>query len=192
MPIDFARLSELGVRNVHPVFGRGARGETLARRCHMGRTLERVRDAGVGTVVDLRTADYNDRLPRRCAAVGLAYLHVPVDARTMPPADLAAALPALFNVLDGSGFYVSCQQGLHRTDVALALHFFFHDDREAPQMVGHRTKGFLRCDDLMCRMNAMRPFFPEVADAVFAERRKRFLAFNRIGMGGQAAVPQIR
>ena len=177
--MDIAKLSELGIRNVHSVFGRGVRGETLARGCHMGQTLEDVKAAGVRTIIDLRTADHNDKLCRRCFDIGICYLHVPTDAKTMGSEELAATLPTLFDAIDGNGFYLSCQQGLHRTDIALALYFFYHDDCEVPQMVGHCTKAFLRCDDIMRRINMMRPFFPETTEVMFAERRKRFLAFNR-------------
>ncbi len=177
--MDFRTLEGLGIRNLRSVFGRGARGETLARGCHMGPTLERIGVAGVRAVVDLRTADHNDKLARRCAEVGLAYWHLPVDARTVEAEALSGVLPDLFRILDGDGFYLSCQQGLHRTDIALALYYFFHDAGVIPEMVGHRTNGFLRCDDIMRRINAMRPFFPEVDKDAFAERRNRFLAFNR-------------
>lgn len=145
----------------------------------MGQTLESAKAAGVKTIIDLRTADHNDKLCRRCTDVGLGYLHIPTDAKTMGAGELAATLPTLFDALDGNGFYLSCQQGLHRTDIALALYFFYHDDREVPQMVGHRKNGFLRCDDIMHRINAMRPLFPETGEALFIVRRKRFLAFNR-------------
>lgn len=178
--MDFAALGKLEIGNLRSVFGRGARGETLAHGHHMGRTIEGLRDAGVRTVVDLRTADHNGKLARRCAEVGLAYHHLPVDARTVGAETLSDVLPRLFRILDGDGFYLSCQQGLHRTDIALALYYFFHAPGEIPEMVGHRTKGFLRCDDIMRRINAMRPFFPETDESDFAERRKRFLAFNRV------------
>ena len=173
------RLADFGIRNLHPVFDRGVRGETLARRCHKDMTLEGVRDAGIGTIIDLRTADHNDRLAMRCNTVGLAYHHIPVDAAVRGKGVLYADLPLLFDLLDGYGFYISCQQGLHRTDIALALYYFFHKDDEVPVMFGHRTKGFLRCDDIMRRINGMRPLFSNVSDADFAERRKRFLDANR-------------
>ena len=175
----FQRLAELGIGNLHLVFDRGVRGETLARRCLAGRALENVKEAGIRTIIDLRTADHNDRLAMRCKAVGLAYHHIPVDAAARSPEVLHADLSLLFDLLDEDGFYISCQQGLHRTDIALALYYFFHNDDEVPVMVGHRTKGFLRCDDIMRRVNSMRRFFPEADDAIFAERRKRFLDYNR-------------
>lgn len=172
-------LEKLGVRNLHTVFGRGVRGETLARRGLIGQVLGCVKDAGVKVIIDFRTADHSDKFARRCADVGIVYHHVPTDAQVMPPEELFAALPRLFEVLDGDGFYISCQQGLHRTDIALALYYFFHDDRQVPEMFGHCKKGVLRCDDIMRRINVMCPFFPEVGEELFVQRRKRFLAFNR-------------
>ena len=177
--MEMEKLEKLGIRNLYPVFGRGVRGETLARRGLMGDALECVRDAGVKVVVDFRTADHNDRIARRCADVGIVYHHIPTDAKATSPEELFKTLPRLFEALDGDGFYISCQQGLHRTDIALALYYFFHNDNQMPVMFGHRAKGFLRCDDIMRRINGMRPFFSNINDANFAERRKRFLKANR-------------
>lgn len=177
--MDFRKLEGLGIRNLHSVFERGARGETLAKGCHMAGTVGRLMEAGVSTVVDLRTADHNDKLSRKCCETGLGYFHIPIDAHATSAEDIRQNLPRLFSVLDGDGFYVSCQQGLHRTDIALALYYFFHDPGIVPEMIGHRMKGGFRCDDIMRRINAMRAFFPEVDEDDFSERRKRFLAFNR-------------
>lgn len=173
------RLIDLAIGNLYPVFDRGVRGETLARRSHTDKTLEAVKDAGIRKIIDLRTADHNDRLAMRCNAVGLTYHHIPVDAAVRSPELLNRDLSLLFDLLDEDGFYISCQQGLHRTDIALALYYFFHNDNQVPVMIGHRTKGFLRCDDIMRRINGMRPFFPNINDANFTERRKRFLESNR-------------
>jgi len=173
--MEIEKLRKLGIRNLHPVFGRGVRGETLARRGLLGDTLECVRDAGVKVVVDFRTADHNDRIARRCADVGIVYHHIPTDAKVTPPEELAKTLPRLFEVLDGGGFYISCQQGLHRTDIALALYYFFHDSSIVPEMVGHCAKGRFRCDDIMRRINTMRPLFRNIDDAEFTLRRRRFL-----------------
>ena len=172
-------LRKLGIRRLHSVFGRGVRGETLARRCYAGQTLERVRDAGVKVIIDFRTADHNDKFARRCADIGIVYHHIPTDAQVTPSEELFKTLPCLFETLDGDSFYISCQQGLHRTDIALALYYYFHNDHEVPEMVGHCKRGVLRCDDIMRRVNIMRPFFPEIDEELFCQRRKRFLAFNR-------------
>ena len=177
--MEIQAFEKLGIQNLHSVFGRGVRGETLARRCHAGQTLECIRDAGLKVVVDFRTADHNDRFARRCDDVGIVYYHIPTDAKIVPPEELFKTLPLLFKILDGDRFYISCQQGLHRTDIALALYYYFHNDREVPEMVGHYKNGIFRCDDIGRRVNSIRPFFPEVDEALFLQRRKRFLAFNR-------------
>ena len=175
MKVDVEKLETLGIRNLHSVFGRGARGETMARGCHMVSAVDHLGEAGVSVVVDLRTADHNDKLARKCRDVGLGYRHIPIDAYATSAEDIRHALPELFSVLDGEGFYISCQQGLHRTDIALALYYFFHDSSIVPEMVGHCMKGRFRCDDIMRRVNAMRPLFGDIGDADFALRRRRFL-----------------
>ena len=110
--MDMAKLTELGVRNLHEVFGRGVRGETRARGFCSDEALVHVREAGITKVVDLRTADHNARLSARCAAVGLEYDHIPMDASSTSPDVLHAGLSRLFEIVDGGGFYISCQQGL--------------------------------------------------------------------------------
>jgi len=134
---------------------------------------------GVCRLIDLRTADHNDKLMAACQLRGIEYYHFPVDSCVQDPGELARNLPELFHLIDDGGFYISCQQGLHRTDIALALYYFFHDAREVPVMVGHIRKGALRCDDIMRRINAMRPYFPDVKEDDFQTRRKRFLLANR-------------
>ena len=54
--VDVENLEPLGILNLHSVFGRGVRGETLARGCHMVSAIDRLGAVGVTIVVDLRTA----------------------------------------------------------------------------------------------------------------------------------------
>ena len=179
MKVDVEKLEPLGIRNLHSVFGRGVRGETLARGCHMVSAIDRLGAVGVTIVVDLRTADHNDKLARKCRDAGLGYMHIPINAHYTSAEDIRRALPELFGVLDGDGFYISCQQGFHRTDIALALYYFFHNQCIAPEMIGHCSKGRFRCDDIMRRVNAMRPLFNDIDDAEFTLRRRRFLDCQR-------------
>ena len=134
---------------------------------------------GVRRIIDLRTADHSDKLPSACSLLGLEYAHVPVDSMVQRAAALAERLPTLFRMLDEDGFYISCQQGRHRTDIALALYYFFHNASEVPVMIGHIKDGKLRCDDIMRRINAMRPYFPVVSPETFDVRRTNFLCANR-------------
>ena len=176
--MDYSEIDSCGIWNLAPVFGRGLRGETLSA----GRTrrwVESVMRMGVRRIIDLRTADHSDRLPSACSLLGLEYAHVAVDSMVQSPAALAERLPTLFKMLDEDGFYISCQQGRHRTDIALALYYFFHNASEVPVMIGHIKDGQLRCDDIMRRINAMRPYFPDVSPEIFDMRRASFLRTNR-------------
>jgi len=176
--MNYTEIGFCGIRNLAPVFGRRMRGETLSAGRNRSWT-EFLREMGVRQVIDLRTADYSEKLAAACADRGFGYAHFPVDSRLQDPVAMAVRLPELFRMLDEDGFYISCQQGLHRTDIALALYYFFHDVTEVPPMLGHLKNGQLRCDDIMRRVNAMRLHFPEVSQQEFEERRKRFLRENR-------------
>lgn len=177
--MEMQELEKFGIRNLHSVFGRGVRGGTLSSRCYIGQELGLIRAAGVKVIIDFRTAGHSERFARLCADVGIVYHHVPIDAQIMPPEELFKFLPCLFEVLDGDSFYISCEQGLHRTDIALALYYYFHNDSEVPEMFGYYKEGAFRYDDIGCRVNMMRPFFPEVCEELFLQRRRRFLDFNR-------------
>jgi len=176
--MDFSEIQRCGIRNLAHVFGCGLRGETWAAARNR-RWIEAAVGMGVRRLIDLRTADHNDKLMVSCQQLGIEYYHFPVDSCVQNPDELARNLPALFRLIHEGGFYISCQQGLHRTDIALALYYFFHDANEVPVMFGHIRKGMLRCDDIMRRINAMRPYFPEVDEDEFQTRRKRFLLANR-------------
>lgn len=172
-------IESIGINNLHPVFGRGLRGETLAAARNR-RFVNDLVAAGVRVVIDLRTADHNDKLMKGCEALGLAYHHFPIDSHVQADEEVAQSLPEMFDLLDRGDFYISCQQGKHRTDIALALYYFFHNDAEIPIMHGHRKDGVFRCDDILRRVNSMRPYFALVSDKIFSERREKFLEFNRM------------
>ena len=183
--MDYREIESCGIRNLAPVFGRGLRGETLSAGRNR-RWVESVIRMGVRRIIDLRTADHSDKLPSVCSLLGLEYAHVPVDSMVQSPAALAERLPTLFRMLDEEGFYISCQQGRHRTDIALALYYFFHNASEVPVMLGHIAGGQLRCDDIMRRVNAMRPYFFNVSPEAFDVRRSNFLRVNREKAGEKA------
>ena len=85
-------LEKVGIRNLHSVFGRGARGGTLSRRCYMGQVFGCIRTVGVKVIIDFRTADHNDKFTRRCADTGIVYHHMPTDAQVTPSEELFKTL----------------------------------------------------------------------------------------------------
>lgn len=178
----------LPIANIDRVRGNIVRGETLSASRNR-RHIEAVKDAGVEVVIDFRTADHTDRFSDVCAEFNLEYHHFPIDKANMSDEEMLKTLPQLFHLLDTRRCYISCQQGMHRTDIALAVYFMFHRPDFVPDLKGHKKNGSFRCDDIMRRLNSLyaaltsmdekesgiKPF----NDAEFRRRRKLLLDTNR-------------
>lgn len=181
-------ILELPIENISRVTGNIVRGETLwasrNRWC-----LDKVREAGVDVVIDFRTADFTERFSQLCSNKGIEYHHFPIDKAVQSDCDMLNYLPKLFDLLDTRNCYISCQQGLHRTDIALSLYYMFHRPDLVPDLIGHKKKGILRCDDIMRRINSLYSFLLEKKndkcgikvfnEAEFRRRRKLLLETNR-------------
>lgn len=182
------RILNLPIANIARVSGNIVRGETLwasRNRKH----IDSVREAGVEVIIDFRTADYTNKFADICVSKGIEYYHFPIDKSIQSDENLLIALPRMFELLDNRRCYISCQQGLHRTDIALAIYYMFHRPEIVPDLRGHKTKGFFRCDDIMRRLNslyaALTPELSKVTgietlnESEFRRRRKLLLDSNR-------------
>lgn len=181
-------ILELPIANIARVSGNIVRGETLwasRNRKH----IYAVKESGVDCIIDFRTADFTDKFSELCAYKGIEYHHFPIDKANRPDEELLESLPDLFDMLDSRNCYISCQQGLHRTDIALAIYYMFHDIPFVPDLFGHKKDGNLRCNDIMRRVNSLyAALTPGVKSALniqdygdkdFRLRRKILLDSNR-------------
>lgn len=129
-------IPELPIANISRVADNIVRGETLwASRNRL--YLDKVKEAGVDVIIDFRTADFTDRFSEICRSKGIEYHHFPIDKAVQSDGEMLEYLPALFSLLDDRNCYISCQQGLHRTDIALSLYFMFHRPELVPDLIGH-------------------------------------------------------
>lgn len=181
-------ILELPIENISRVTGNIVRGETLwasrNRWC-----LDKVREAGVDVVIDFRTADFTDKFSQLCSGKGIEYHHFPIDKAVQSDSEILDFLPSLFDLFDTRNCYISCQQGLHRTDIALSLYYMFHRPDLVPDLIGHKKKGTLRCDDIMRRINSLYSLLLEKKndncgikifnEVEFRRRRKLLLETNR-------------
>ncbi len=181
-------ILDLPIANIDRVTGNVVRGETLWASRNR-KYIHAVKESGVDCIIDLRTADFTDKFSGMCATKGIDYRHFPIDKANQPDEELLRSLPELFDLLDNRNCYISCQQGLHRTDIALAIYYMFHDIPFVPDLRGHKKNGNLRCDDIMRRVNslysALTPELkellgiPDYGDNDFRFRRKKLLDSNR-------------
>lgn len=181
----------LPIANIARVTGSIVRGETLwASRNRV--LLDGVKDAGVDVIIDFRTADFTERFGLICKEKGIEYHHFPIDKAVQPDGDMLRYLPMMFDLLDKRNCYISCQQGLHRTDIALALYYMFRRPGMVPNLTGHWKNGTLRCDDIMRRINSLYKLISQSRDSIpgierfneaeFRRRRKLLLETNRRNM----------
>lgn len=191
--ILYERLKHLQIADLAPVYSNGVRGRTLSGRGHI-KLLHDIRDAGVKTVIDLRTQDHTDRFEQNVMETGLEYFHIPIDKSGTDVHEIISALPELFKRLDKGCFYMACAMGLHRTDIALALYYVFHpsvDYSDVPEMRGHRdmkNQNF-KCDHIATRLNSiLKEATPEELyrlglnqdyEKEFIKRKKRLFEVNR-------------
>lgn len=181
-------ILELPIANIARVAGNIVRGETLWAARNRKHILA-VKEAGVDCIIDFRTADFTGKFSELCAYKDVEYHHFPIDKANQPDEELLKSLPELFDMLDNRNCYISCQQGLHRTDIALAIYYMFHDTTFVPDLFGHKKDGNLRCNDIMRRVNslyaALTPELktmlniPDYGDSDFRSRRKILLGANR-------------
>ena len=189
----YEALKRYPIVDLAPVYDKGVRGRTMSGR-GSNWLLAKVRDAGVKTIIDLRTADHTDRYDRNVAEAGMEYHSLPIDSKNTGVHQIIASLPLLFELMDKGSFYIACAMGRHRTDIAIALYYVMHPSvpfDEVPEMKGHRNveKKQFRCDDIAARLNsiikAITPDelatlgLPADYEAEFLRRKKRSFDVNR-------------
>lgn len=183
-------IAGLPIKDLHIVANRIVRGETLFAYKNR-QWLPVVHDAGVTTIIDLRTADQTARYANMCRVAGIQYHHIPIDSCIQADKNVIRGMPLLFSLLDKGDCYISCQQGRHRTDIAVALYYMFHDGLSIPPLLyGHfKQDGTLRIEDIMRRMhsvlNALSPDDKKVLgipidyESTFLHKKKHLLGYNR-------------
>ena len=189
----YESLKRYPIVDLAPVYDKGVRGRTMSGR-GSNWLLAKVREAGVKTIIDLRTADHTDRYDRNVAEAGMEYHSLPIDSKNTGVHQIIASLPLLFELMDKGSFYIACAMGRHRTDIAIALYYVMHPSvpfDEVPEMKGHRNveKKQFRCDDIAARLNsiikALTPDelatlgLPADYEAEFLRRKKRLFDVNR-------------
>lgn len=175
-------IHELKIDNLHPTINNGYRGCSLSSNRNRW-ALPKFFEAGVTTIIDLRTADHTERFRRQCEEIGFEYYHFPLDSKNTPTEEIVAFLPELIRIIDRGNFYIACAMGLHRTDIALSLYYLFNPNQEVPipELVGHKLdNGELKYEDIFRRANSIFTAIKDDSDkAEFAERKKRLIQKNR-------------
>ncbi len=146
---------KISIPNLHCVNGRGLRGESLLTKRNIC-FLPSVKQAGIKSIIDLKTVDYTPKYTEQLEKNSLKYFHFPIDASNIEDREIIDNMSEFFKIINKGDFYIACAQGLHRTDIALALNYIFNkDETNPPVLYGHLEKSNVRCCDIFKRTNSI-------------------------------------
>ena len=132
------RVLQIAIPDMAIVYG-GVRGRTLSSR-HLADARKALAVAGINQVIDLRQDYTSDKYRDICEANGMKYFHYPVHRSKETIANMVKDFTTFCELIDRGDFFISCAQGLHRTDIALCTYWVFHgadNGKEPPCLVGY-------------------------------------------------------
>ena len=152
----FKKIKELNIPNLHQISDKGFRGESLSAERNQ-KYLKQIKNYGINTIIDLRTADYTEKYRKHCQELGFKFYHIPIDSKNVSDREIINNLHLLFERMEKGNFYIACAQGKHRTDIAIALNYLFNPKYkgEPPIMYGHVENGKMRIQDIFTRANSI-------------------------------------
>lgn len=153
--LDIPKISRLGIPNFYITNYNGIRGESLSSPKNR-RFLKPLKNCGVTSIIDLREKYASNQFEELCAANGFNFLKFPINSVGVPDDVVILNMPQLFDYLDKGNYYIACAQGLHRTDIALALNYMFNPKTtEPPYLIGHIRGNQLKTEDITRRLNSV-------------------------------------
>lgn len=118
--------------------------------------LRELKNCGIRTYADLRAKNSPDDFPLACEDAGIEYLHLPTDKFRTPDRVIISNIFLLAKLFEDGDFYISCQLGLHRTDMALSLHYIFNPTADEPPILNAPLQdGKIRYRDIFLRAGSV-------------------------------------
>ena len=153
--VNVLKMEKEGIPNLRAVYDKGVRGETLS--CLRNeKFLPIVKKCGVETIIELRSDDFSRTFKDKCKQNGLNYFYFPIDKTQIPDRIILNNLPKFIDTIRRGRFYIACAQGLHRTDIALAIHYAFDPkQKEPPFMAGHTHNHIVDMVDINRRLESI-------------------------------------
>lgn len=132
------RIMQANIPDLVPVYG-GVRGRTMSSR-HQAHAWKVLVEAGIKQVIDLRQDYKSDIYKEVCLSHGVQYYHYPVHKGRETIANMVKEFDVFCKLIDDGDFFISCAQGLHRTDIALCTYWVFYGadhGKEPPVLNGY-------------------------------------------------------
>lgn len=141
--MNIKRALHTKIPDIAPVYC-GIRGRTLSST-QQAYAWKGLVEAGLKQVIDLRQDYKGNHYKDICESYGVAYFHYPVHRSLEYVESMVRLYPKFCSLIDKGDFFISCAQGLHRTDIALCTYWVFHGaeyGKEPPQLYGYsQAKG---------------------------------------------------
>ncbi len=159
-PIKNEQIEQLQIPNIKIIANNNVRGETLSSKKNRW-AIRKIKEYGIENVIDLRDKYTSEKYPLMCLEAGLGYYNFPIDSNEIDDRVIIKNFMPMFDLLNKGRCYISCAQGLHRTDIALALNYVFNPkNNEIPQMYGHLYSD-MTLDDVITRINSIYRKMPD-------------------------------
>ena len=142
----------------------GIRGGSLFSK--KGRKIiARLHDLGIKRVIDLRTDGDPIKYKEICAKSGLEYMKFPIAYDEKWTQENIDKIPDFIETMKKGDFYIGCATGLHRTDIGIALNYFFNPKPDAvPRLEAGTTK-----NKMIAIANKI---FSSINDICYVDRKK--------------------
>ena len=190
-PVNTKKIEELDIPNLAYIGNNSYRGESLSSKKNR-KFLSALSKNGIKNIIDLREKYANKNFDQMCEQYSLNYFRIPVDSSSVDNKELIGNLPLLFKTLDKGRTYIACAQGLHRTDIALAINYIFNpkEQKTPPIMYGHIKQNEFKFETIFRRINSIKKEITsedikklgwedlEKFEKAFLERKKLFREFN--------------
>lgn len=152
--INIQKIKDLNIAHFRLIDSNSVRGVTLAKQPIS--ILYELKDAGIDTYIDLRHTGGDDtKLAAKCNEAGIDYFNlklrknIPVFNNIQGTKystkefaeyvdNFSNHLKNFFELMDKKKLYMSCELGLHRTDIAVSMHYLFNrQEPVSPPLLSH-------------------------------------------------------
>lgn len=187
IPFDMDRIP---ISNLAKIGPNEYRGEALSSPKNRA-FLKKLPFKKIYTIIDLRDKYNSKNYPMQCKENNIKYINIPIDSASIFPQDIIKNLPQLFSILNNGHYYIHCAQGLHRTDIALALNYVFNSQALKPPILkGHFRDNQFKFEDISRRLNSIKNalteeditklgWTKELFNDAFVNRKKILIDFNK-------------
>ena len=134
LPFNYRELQKLNIQNLTlSTNKKGVRASSIFAKNNK-KFMPLLKDYGINTIIDLRAESNIERSAQFAGSKGLDYVFFPIhyDQKLTPEQidSMKASMPNFFDAMDKGSFYIGCNEGTNRTDVAFGINYLFNPNEK--------------------------------------------------------------